>query len=117
MNGYADFPTSAVPFVPTIGQWTHIALSYDGATIKLYANGVLVGSGAKTGNITGDNVPFNVGGLVSCAVITAMHAFRRASIQPGQTAMVLGVGGVGLVLVQVLRAAGVRVLHSRGNED
>jgi propanol-preferring alcohol dehydrogenase len=55
-------------------------------------------------------VSFEVGGLVSCAVITAVHAFRRAALKTTNTAVVLGVGGVGLVLVQVLHEAGVRVL-------
>jgi D-arabinose 1-dehydrogenase-like Zn-dependent alcohol dehydrogenase len=57
-----------------------------------------------------DDVPFEVGGLVSCAVITAVHASHRAALATGSSAVVLGAGGVGLVLVQVLRAAGIRVL-------
>jgi propanol-preferring alcohol dehydrogenase len=54
-------------------------------------------------------VPFDIGGLTSCAVITAVHAFRKAALQMGDTAMVLGAGGIGLILVQLLKAAGVRV--------
>lgn len=34
-------------------EWHHYACTYDGSTIKLYKDGVLVGSGAKTGNIGG----------------------------------------------------------------
>jgi propanol-preferring alcohol dehydrogenase len=57
-----------------------------------------------------DSVPCDVGGLTSCAVVTAVHAFRQASIQVGDTAVVLGVGGIGLLMVQLLRAAGIRTL-------
>ena len=57
-----------------------------------------------------DTVPFDLGGLTSCALITAVHALRRARLQLGDTVLVLGIGGIGLVLVQLLRAAGVRVL-------
>jgi propanol-preferring alcohol dehydrogenase len=55
-------------------------------------------------------VPFDAGGLTSCAVITAVHAFRKAALQLGETAVVLGAGGIGLILVQLLKAAGVRVV-------
>jgi len=34
------------------GQWRHICLTYDGTTARLYAEGVLVTSGAKTWNLT-----------------------------------------------------------------
>jgi D-arabinose 1-dehydrogenase-like Zn-dependent alcohol dehydrogenase len=52
-------------------------------------------------------VPFDVGGLTSCAVITAVHAFRKANLHALDTAMVLGAGGIGMILVQLLRAHGV----------
>jgi len=54
-------------------------------------------------------VPFDAGGLTSCAVITAVHAFRTAGLHLGYSAVVLGAGGIGLILVQLLHAAGVRV--------
>lgn len=55
-------------------------------------------------------VPFDVGGLVSCAVITAVHACRKASLSLGSTALVIGAGGIGQILIQLLRSAGVRVI-------
>jgi len=57
-----------------------------------------------------DSVPSDIGGLTSCAVVTAVHAFRKAGLQANDTAVVLGVGGIGLVLVQLLHASGVRTL-------
>jgi D-arabinose 1-dehydrogenase-like Zn-dependent alcohol dehydrogenase len=55
-----------------------------------------------------EGVPFDIGGLTSCAVITAVHAYRKAALGPLETAAVVGAGGIGLILVQLLRAAGVR---------
>jgi propanol-preferring alcohol dehydrogenase len=57
-----------------------------------------------------ESVPSDIGGLTSCAVITAVHAFRQAALQVNETAVVLGTGGIGLLIVQLLRAAGVRTL-------
>lgn len=57
-----------------------------------------------------DNVPFDAGGLTSCAIITAVHAFRKSVLQVGQSAVVLGAGGIGLMLVQLLKRAGVRTI-------
>ena len=45
-----------------------------------------------------------------CSATTALHAARTSGLGLGDTAVVYGCGGVGLALVQVLRAAGVRVL-------
>jgi len=45
-----------------------------------------------------------------CGAATALHARRAAGLQAGATAVVVGCGGVGLALVQVLALAGVRVL-------
>lgn len=50
-------------------------------------------------------------GVLSCAVGTSYHALvSRARVRPGETVVILGVGGVGLHAVQVARAAGARVL-------
>jgi D-arabinose 1-dehydrogenase-like Zn-dependent alcohol dehydrogenase len=57
-----------------------------------------------------DEVPFDVGGLTSCALITAVHAYRQVHFEVGDLAFVVGTGGIGLVLVQLLVAAGVRVV-------
>jgi hypothetical protein len=37
--------------VLTAGQWTHVTATYDGIVMKLYQDGVEVGSLAKTGTI------------------------------------------------------------------
>ncbi len=57
-----------------------------------------------------DSIPFPIGGLIADAVLTAVHASRRARLGVGETAVVLGAGGVGQCLIQILVAAGVRVI-------
>ncbi|WP_460619189.1 endo-beta-N-acetylglucosaminidase [Hymenobacter ruber] len=44
----------------TAGQWTHLAGTYDGTTMKLYVNGVLDNSQAASGSLTA-NAPFTLG--------------------------------------------------------
>ncbi|MCC6492797.1 MAG: alcohol dehydrogenase catalytic domain-containing protein [Pirellulales bacterium] len=56
-----------------------------------------------------DEVPFEAGGLVSCAVVTAVRAYRRAQVQLADPVLVLGVGGIGQILIQLLKHAGARV--------
>jgi D-arabinose 1-dehydrogenase-like Zn-dependent alcohol dehydrogenase len=57
-----------------------------------------------------DSVPFDVGGLTSCAVITAVHAFRRAQIGLDDTVAVIGAGGIGQILVQIIRSCGAHAV-------
>ena len=56
-----------------------------------------------------DSISFEAGGLIADAVVTAVHASRRSGLVAGHTGVVIGAGGVGLCLLQVLVASGVRV--------
>jgi len=47
---------------PALNTWTHLAFTYDGATEKLYVNGVLVTSRAQTGTISAANGVLHIGG-------------------------------------------------------
>ena len=42
--------------------WTHLAATYDGATLRFYVNGALVGSQAATGPISTSTNPLQIGG-------------------------------------------------------
>jgi chitodextrinase len=50
--------TAALP----VNTWSHLAATYDGATLRLYVNGVQVGSLAQTGNIVTSANPLQIGG-------------------------------------------------------
>jgi propanol-preferring alcohol dehydrogenase len=49
----------------------------------------------------------SLAGLMSCAAITAVRAVRRAGVDAGQRAVVIGAGGIGLIIVQIMVARGV----------
>lgn len=54
-----------------------------------------------------DDVPLTSAALIGCGVVTGMGAvFNRANVTRGQAAVVFGVGGVGLNVLQALRVRG-----------
>lgn len=56
-------------------------------------------------------ISFEQGAILGDAVGTAYHALlRRGGLAPGETALVMGVGGVGLHVIQVARAMGARTV-------
>jgi len=57
-----------------------------------------------------DRVGFDVGGLVADAVLTSVHAVKRAQLALGETAVIIGAGGIGQVLTQILTDSGARVI-------
>ena len=46
----------------TLNTWSHLALTYDGSTLRLYVNGVQLTGLAQTGNITSSANPLQIGG-------------------------------------------------------
>lgn len=71
-------------FYPPINTWTHIAGTYDGTTVKIYANGILV----KSYNAPGVTIPVNVyqfllgcdasGGYRFAGAMDEMRFYKRA---------------------------------------
>ena len=52
----------AAPSAIAINTWTHIAQTYDGTTLRLYVNGVLASSAARTGALEVNSSPLSIGG-------------------------------------------------------
>ena len=46
----------------TVGQWQHVAATYDGSYIRLFVNGVQAGSTPKTGNLQATSRNARIGG-------------------------------------------------------
>ena len=56
-----DRVATGTAVVPT-NAWTHLAYTYDGANMRMYVNGTLVRTVARTGNITTSTSPLRIGG-------------------------------------------------------
>jgi 2-desacetyl-2-hydroxyethyl bacteriochlorophyllide A dehydrogenase len=64
-----------------------------------------------------ERISFETGGLLADAVITSVHAFKKCNLFPGEKAVVIGTGGIGLILIQLLRFAGVQVAGIDRSEE
>jgi propanol-preferring alcohol dehydrogenase len=64
-----------------------------------------------------DEVDFATGAVLTCAGMTAVHATRMSGLEFGQTAVVNGIGGVGILVVQVAARAGARVIAVADSAD
>jgi S-(hydroxymethyl)glutathione dehydrogenase/alcohol dehydrogenase len=108
----SDGPTSAPTSRPG-GPAAPPRLSKDGrpltqaAGIGAYAEQMLVHENALV-KIRKD-MPLDKAALISCGVITGVGAvLNRAKVAPASTVAVLGVGGVGMSVIQGARIAGAR---------
>ncbi|MBI3939222.1 MAG: zinc-binding dehydrogenase [Acidobacteria bacterium] len=57
-----------------------------------------------------DEISMEGGCLIADALSTAFHAVERSGIRPGETAVVIGCGGMGVNLVQCATLAGAKVI-------
>jgi hypothetical protein len=49
----------------SLNTWTHLAATYDGTTIKIYKNGVVIKSASYSGSVSNAATNFGIGGLTS----------------------------------------------------
>jgi D-arabinose 1-dehydrogenase-like Zn-dependent alcohol dehydrogenase len=64
-----------------------------------------------------DAVDFATAAVLTCAGMTAVHATRMSRLESGQTAVVNGIGGVGILVVQVAARAGATVIAVADSPD
>jgi alcohol dehydrogenase, propanol-preferring len=64
-----------------------------------------------------ENVDFATAAVLTCAGMTAVHAAKMSSLRLGNTAVVDGIGGVGILVVQAAKAAGARVIAVADSAD
>ena len=110
-------------------RWTHLAATYDGLTLALYVNGVLVSSRPVTGRIGATSGPLQIGGnsiwgewfagLID-NVRVYNHALLPAEIQANMTAPVTATSpapyGTGLVAAYSFdEGSGTTVSDASGN--
>ena len=66
-----------------LNTWTHLATTYDGATLRLYVNGIEVQTRAISGNIAVSSFPLRIGGNATWGeyfqgLIDDVRVYRRA---------------------------------------
>ena len=57
-------------------------------------------------------ISFAHGAVLMCSSATALHALRKARLQPGETVAVFGLGGLGASAVQLARALGASLVFA-----
>ena len=53
---------AASPGLLPVNQWSHLAATYDGTTLRLYVNGVVAASTPFTGDMATSTDPLRIGG-------------------------------------------------------
>jgi hypothetical protein len=105
-NGQVDWLSGTV--ANPVNVWTHIALTHDGTMLRLYVNGVLAASKARTGAIQTNSNPLWIGGNSPYGeyfqgIIDEVRVYNRALSQAEiQTDMntAVGSGPTRLVILQ-----------------
>lgn len=64
------------------------------------------------------NLTYEEAGVLSCTGVTAYNAlFKAGGLEPGQTVLILGTGGVSILALKFAKAAGARVVITGINDE
>jgi Zn-dependent alcohol dehydrogenase len=90
---------------------------YRGLAVGGFAEYALVAEGGAIK--VADDIPLDVACVIGCSVQTGVGAVLNAArVEPGATVLVLGLGGVGISIVQGARVAGAsRIIVSDPNDE
>ncbi|MBW9140741.1 MAG: alcohol dehydrogenase catalytic domain-containing protein [Candidatus Aramenus sp.] len=94
-------------------------LSLDGKEVRTFLGGgfaeyAIVGENALT--VVPPDIDLEKIAVLGCAGLTGYGAVNSARIEPGETVAVVGVGGVGLSVVQMLKASGAGRIIALGTK-
>src|SRR6267378_1286830 len=85
-------------YFPPVNAWTHVALTYDGDTMTVYANGANVGSTSFSGTIDDSGESFTIGGrsggLFFTGLIDEVEVFDRG-LSADEITAIYTAGGAG----------------------
>ena len=120
MDGHPTFLVTADGFatphatqLAEMGVWTHIAGTYDGATARMYVNGVEVDSAPLTGAFPADTTPVILGGNGNDASGVATELFPGRIDELMLYARALSAAEIGQLAAGALFPAGARDAGAR----
>lgn len=67
---------------------------------------------ARNAHLIPDGVSTPAAAVMMCSSATALHALRRADLQPGESVAVFGAGGLGMSAVQLARILGAATVYA-----
>ena len=116
VSGSASLISSAAN-IP-VNVWSHLAMTYDASTLKVYVNGVLSDSMARTGNISASTSPLTIGGDLVYGqffhgAIDEVRVYNRALTQTEITTdmnAAVESGGAPLMTAQAAPASGTQTV-------
>ncbi len=99
------------------GLARHSSAVYRGLAVGGFAEYALVAEGGAIK--IADDIPLDIACVIGCSVQTGVGAvLNAANVEPGATVLVMGLGGVGIAIVQGARLAGAaRIIVSDPNDE
>lgn len=67
------------PAIPA-GHWTHVAMTYDNVNVKIYYNGVEVGSSPKSGSVSTSTDPVIIGANINNIALPSYTSYFNGTI-------------------------------------